>query len=398
MIAPNWETFFAEARAVDIVETANRLGAKLKKSGRDFVGPCPHGCSERDGFVVTPAKGLFLCRKSGASGDVIAMVEHCQDVSTTEAAEFVTGHDRPRSGDDAKEKDERGATERAARDAKVARNRALQERLDAAKLKRDGEAISSIIERAVAIDGTHAGDYLAARKAGMPRSMTKDLRFVDQLHYWGFADGETEDHSLLATLPAMVAIVRNIAGDLIGLHVTYLDPRVPKKWTAPWEVDVPKGLRRNNAKKFRRASETLKGGMIRLGIITDTLVIGEGIETVGGYFRRGFVPEDFSFAVAMDLGNMVGESLNMIDHPSKRDANNKPISIPNGIPDPLRPGVLLPAHVKRVVLLGDGDSDELSTKARLLTGGRRFRDEGREVFIDMAPQGEDFASMAETGA
>ena len=85
-----------EAKRADIAELAHRLGARLKRSGHDFTGPCPLGCATRDGFVITPKKRLFLCRPSGACGDAIDMVEHVLGCSKVEALAYVTGREPAR--------------------------------------------------------------------------------------------------------------------------------------------------------------------------------------------------------------------------------------------------------------------------------------------------------------
>ena len=54
--SPKWE----EAKRADIKALAERLGARLKKAGSNWTGPCPAGCASQDGFVVTPSKRLFL--------------------------------------------------------------------------------------------------------------------------------------------------------------------------------------------------------------------------------------------------------------------------------------------------------------------------------------------------
>jgi hypothetical protein len=395
-LSPDWQQFFTDARSVEIVSAAERLGAKLKRSGsNEQVGPCPLGCAKTDGFVLDTKKQIFLCRPSGAAGDAIAMVMHCQGVNSTEAAEFLTGQNHPgRTGGD--EPDNAAKAEARAKrqkqEAANARRAAVRERLDELKMIRDGEAIAEILGRAESFLGSHGERYLQKRGAPMTRSMARDLRYVDEIHYWGFADVETEEQTLIATVPALVAIIRSPDAGIAGIHITHLDPSSPVKWVAPCDLTLPKHLHRNPAKKMRKATR-LAGGMIRLGPVTDTMVLGEGIETVGAYRARGFVDQDAGFGAAMSLQNLSGGCVASVDHPTLVGPNGKPTSIPNGIPDPAKPGVILPPHVKRVILLGDGDSDPIGTRAALQAAGLRYKREGREVFIDMAPDGFDFASM-----
>ena len=86
-----WQDLWAEAKQVDIVELAHRLGARLKRSGHDWTGPCPRGCARQDGFIVTPSKRLFFCRPSGAKGDAVDMVEHVKGLSKADALAYVVG-------------------------------------------------------------------------------------------------------------------------------------------------------------------------------------------------------------------------------------------------------------------------------------------------------------------
>jgi hypothetical protein len=93
-MSPVVEAALERARAADILDVATkRLGARLRKSGRWWIGPCPLRCAKDDGFIVNPAKGVFFCRPSGAKGDVIELVRHVIDPDLVKALEFITGHE-----------------------------------------------------------------------------------------------------------------------------------------------------------------------------------------------------------------------------------------------------------------------------------------------------------------
>jgi Toprim domain-containing protein/CHC2-type zinc finger protein len=81
----------SDASRADVLQAAERLGPKLRRDGPHFVGACPAGCAKKDGFIVTPEKRIFLCRPSGAAGDVIAMVQHALGTDFAGAIEFLTG-------------------------------------------------------------------------------------------------------------------------------------------------------------------------------------------------------------------------------------------------------------------------------------------------------------------
>ena len=317
------------------------------------------------------------------------MVCHVHGSTKTEALEFITGHNRPdRNQGETPEEQEAREQRRLEAQYRAVEIQAEREREREERLKRDEEAVAAILERALPFPDSYAERYMKeGRGVTLPKRMTRDLRFVLSLDYFGYPDAEAKKLEPLASLPAMVALIRNPAADIVGLHLTYLDPEIPRKWRPIGDSA------RNKPKKFRKVVEKLTGSMIRLGVITETLVIGEGIETTGAFFQMGLAPDDASFGVAMSLGNLCGGSTQTVEHRSKKDANGNPSRTMNGIPDPAKPGVILPEHVRSVILLGDGDSDQVTTRAALLTGARRYANEGRTASICMADPGADFNDM-----
>jgi len=80
----------SDARDADVLETARRAGATLKRvSTTEWTGPCPN-CGGRDRFAVNIRKRVFICR-GGGEGDVIAMAQHALGVDFAGAIEFITG-------------------------------------------------------------------------------------------------------------------------------------------------------------------------------------------------------------------------------------------------------------------------------------------------------------------
>lgn len=377
--SPAWDELWSEARAADILDVAQRLGAQLKRAGPDWIGPCPAGCASVDGFVVTPKKHLFLCRPSGETGDAIDMCVHAAAMTKAEALEFVTGRDLPG-------KREASEEERTAREERERRRRAaleLNARREAwaAEFKRraDEEAIAAVLERAQPLEGTHGEAYLRGRGIAVPKRMLRDCRFVRDLDYWGVEEAGSKTLAHLATVPAMIAIIRGAGGEAIGIHQTFLDPHEARKWT-------PIGATGNSAKKIRGQA---KGGLIRLGMLGDKLVIAEGIESALSAFALGLGPEDASFAAAISLGNLAGKWTGTYAHPTRRGPDSKPTRYPNGKPDMASPGVILPGDVREVLIVADGDSERLATQGAVLTAGRRWRAEGRTVGVWWAPSGQD---------
>lgn len=80
-----------EARRADMKALAERLGTRLKRSGRNWIGPCPAGCASADGFIVTPRDRVFFCRPSRQGGSAIDMVMHTRGCTAAEAVDFIVG-------------------------------------------------------------------------------------------------------------------------------------------------------------------------------------------------------------------------------------------------------------------------------------------------------------------
>jgi hypothetical protein len=97
---------------------------------------------------------------------------------------------------------------------------------------------------------------------------------------------------------------------------------------------------------------------------------------------------DMAIAAAVSLGNLSGSATGSAPHPA--DPTKR---VPNGEPDMDRPGLVIPRLVETVTLIGDGDSDPHMTRARLLVAARRFHRGGVGVFVQMAPEGKDFADL-----
>jgi len=361
-----WDQWRDHAVAVSILDVAARLGARLKPAGSDHLGACPLGCAKRDGFIVTPAKGIFLCRPSGATGDVIDLVQHVNGCSYAEAVEFITGETRPDRSRDEND-DERFAREARWRSQQEAARRRADEavRQEAARQRRSSDHIADVLERAVPIAGTHAEAYLmrGRKLEGVQRRFLSDLRFVADLPYWGYADELAKELTRLSDgLPAMVAPFRDTAGSIVGLHQTFLDPVEPRKWVPPGDQ------KRNKAKKMRGAP---CGALIRLGRVSEVLAAAEGIETGLSWAllmtRRGQIPAGVSLAAAGSIGNLCGQ-------------------------------MVMPEGVRELILLVDSDRDYRASWMKAKTAVARFEAQGVVVRVHAPPVGMDWANVWEAMA
>ena len=357
-----------KAEAGPLSDIFRNAGFKVRgASGRTGLCLCPFHAEKTPSCQIDDSKGRFKCFGCGQNGDHIDALMGLRGLTFIEAIEALGGV-RQLSDEDRRLADQRR------------QEREAQERAARAKAQSSAERAFAA---AVPIAGTHAAAYLSAREIPAVSSWTADLRFVAALPYRGYPDVEADDQVDLGAFPAMVAAIRDVDGDIIGLHRTYLDPVRPAKLSPPGDA------RRNAAKKVLG---DMLGGMIRLGPIGETLALGEGIETSRSWFLLHGAESGATVASAVSLGNLAGEPLGYVPHPI-----NPKRRIPNLEPDPDRPGVVLPDTVRRVVLIGDGDSDPATTRARLIVAARRLRDQGRQVRIHVAPDGQDFNDVLRSG-
>ena len=193
--------------------------------------------------------------------------------------------------------------------------------------------IELILARTVPLGGTAGETYLAGRGLQVPD--TPDLLFHPDLTYWDTRTG----------YPALIAIVRNAAGEQIAIHRTYLAPDGSGK------ADVPKP---------RMMLGSVAGGAVRLGDVGEHGVVGlaEGIETALSVMQA--CPALPVWA-ALSSGNLEQ--------------------------------VVLPTEITRVVLLADHDGEGVGLKVAERAAGR-FHAEGRRVWIAHPPDaGDDFNDL-----
>ncbi|WP_331326514.1 DUF7146 domain-containing protein [Methylobacterium fujisawaense] len=367
-----------DIRARELVSAVfDRLGQKLRRTGRKFECLCPFHAERTPSCQIDDAKGVFHCKGCGEGGNIFDAVMKLRACSFPEAVEFLGGARDLTDLDVARiEKRQRDADA----EARVERQRT------AAKVERMWAATGPLT-------GTHAQAYLEAR--GLHAPATPDLRFTAALEYWGYPDAEEQEVRLLGEFPAMVGAIRSTAGTIIGLHRTYLDPVEPAKLKPPGDRE------RNRAKKITGGQ---RGGSIALSKPAARMAYGEGIETTLSWsVLVGGEIENLGLAALVSLGNICGGATGTLDHPERKHPDGRPILIPNGEPDLDRPGFLPGPDVEEIYLLGDGDSDPVGTRYRLMTAVRRWRrDPPRDVpltiGVSMAPDGLDFNDVLQREA
>lgn len=392
--------WIAEARAVPIVQALGGRGAKLRREGAELVGPCPV-CGGIDRFAVNARKGVFLCRRSGEGGDVIDLTRYLEACNFTVACEILTG--RPAPGRSAAE----SAEDRAARDAVLAKRAAARARDTEASLRteqrfreRERSWCWQTWIAGAAITGTPAEAYLRRRGLVMPHRAA--LRYLPDHPL--YASGGPRA-AIVHSGPAMIAAIVGPAGRFAALHTTWIDLAAAD---GKARVADPKTGELVPARKVRGSAG---GGHIPIVDRRDAtdLVLGEGIETVGSVWRaheahRWAHQGAAAYWAAYSLDNIGGPATGSVPHPSEvlRDARGRERARPvkGPVPDLSRPGIILPPSVRRVWLLGDGDSDRFATETALRRGGARFRAArpDLDVLVAWAPDGMDFNDVLRSAA
>jgi len=78
------------ARAVPIEREIERRGIRLKRVGRELIGPCPR-CGGTDRFAAHIGKQVWNCRGCAKGGDILDLVQHLDGVRFGEAVQILTG-------------------------------------------------------------------------------------------------------------------------------------------------------------------------------------------------------------------------------------------------------------------------------------------------------------------
>ena len=86
----DWIERARAARIEDVIE--QRGGLRLRKTGREMIGPCPVCCDGDDRFAVHLGKQVFNCRRCGGKGgDAISFVQFLDGCGFLDAVEALAG-------------------------------------------------------------------------------------------------------------------------------------------------------------------------------------------------------------------------------------------------------------------------------------------------------------------
>lgn len=170
------------------------------------------------------------------------------------------------------------------------------------KSERDLHFVNQLYAKCRPIRGSVADKYLIGR--GLDVSNVDDLFFHPQLPHW----------QLKTNMPAMLGIVKNLYGDVIGIHRTYLDGATQKK------ADI---------KPNKMMLGNIVGGCVKLYKAHQKVGIAEGIESAIAAHKLFRIP----VWAALSTAGMVN--------------------------------IQFPGHIKEVVIFTDNDEPGLTAAKKL---------------------------------
>lgn len=373
------EAQIADVKArTDLAGLAISLGAALRRSGQKFIGSCPvcGGGKRATRFEVKGAG--WVCAVCPGGGDAIALVRKVTGCGFAEAVERLGGARVMTAAEEARAKAAAAAREqRRAADAEKHRQREIS-------------AAHAIWQKGVVPVGHGPlALYLAAR--GIEKPASARLREAFAIPYFHGTEEGREHPRCIHRGPAMLAAITGDAARFMGVHITWLSPDGGKA-----EIADPETGEVLPAKKMRGSKA---GGKIVLRhpfVAPARLFLAEGIETglsvAVALKRQGKLQPGDAFWAAGDLGNLGGPAAETVAHPVLKTPAGRPQRIPG--PDPGDgAAIVIPDSVTTLVLLGDGDSEEVLTRHALERAKRRYTRAGRKIAVAMAAQGQDFNDM-----
>ncbi|MBI0475745.1 virulence-associated protein E [Sphingomonas sp. MA1305] len=219
---------------------ASKAGVKLMRAGNELKACCPLHADRTPSFTIYGDDRRFWCFGCGEGGDVIDLVMKLYGVKLRAAIEMLDG----------------GAL------------REVEQQRAPAKPKADLRPVAQrIVNGSVPIEGTPAEAYLRSR--GITMDLPHTLRFAR------LAPPTIEGNGVLAAngpglLPALVAIVTDESGQLVGLQRTYLTEDGRKAAVKATETD--------RKPKVKYSLGNVIGGSIQLGPPAASILVTEGLE------------------------------------------------------------------------------------------------------------------------
>jgi hypothetical protein len=246
-----WDDWIARANEVGLLQAAQQFGARLKRHGAEWTGPCPY-CSGRDRFSVNVIKNKWNCRGSQGGGTAIGLAMHAGQLSMMQACEALTGEPPPNGQSKPLSASELAALHERRRQSEAAHRQ--REAAQAAYKKNTREEAARIWGHTAPLAGTPAEKYLLSFGLPIPPGGWPDcLGFYPDLPYPGIGTRH----------PALIARVDDASGKLSGIWQEYIAADGGKA-----KVDNQKlGL------------GPVAGGAVRLGGAGDKIGVAEGVRT-----------------------------------------------------------------------------------------------------------------------
>lgn len=271
---PRYEDWKQKAAQADILQEAVARGAKLKRTGKEHIGPCP-ACGGRDRFSINVQKQIFNCRGS-TGGNVISMVMHLDNSSFMQSCEALTGEPPPNG-----QSKPLSAEQKAERQRRRAENEAMQRHREAEELayqENTKDAAQTIWNASKPVRGTPAELYLKGRG------------FIEPEHGWpgvfrfhpGLPHPEGRRH------PALVCLVDDVGGGL----------------SAVWRIYLKEDGSKADVENVKLGLGPASGGAVRIGGIGHKIGIAEGVESaLGAWMMIGMA---YPVWASLSTSGMVG--------------------------------------------------------------------------------------------
>jgi CHC2 zinc finger/Toprim domain len=241
-----------KARAVRIEDVIAERNIKLSPGRVERCGPCP-SCGGTDRFSINTRKQVFNCRRCGAKGDVIALVEHLDGVGFKMAVETLGGKPAAAGWHD-------GLGRCIPTPQKITSEPDNEiQRIASAR---------HLWNEANPIDGTMAARYLqVTRGLAINEDLSHAVRFHDRTPW-------LDERGGIIRMPCLISAIRSIYGDeIVAIQKTKLAA--------------------DGSKLARKMLGPAGAGAIKIDRdedVTYGLIIGEGLETCLAACELGFRP------------------------------------------------------------------------------------------------------------
>lgn len=321
--------------------------AKTKQQKGDYWGCCPFHGESRPSFHCEDRKGRYHCFGCGASGNHFKFFMELDGVSFPRAVEMVAslaGVNLP-----GREETEKERRERLKREQDRKRRDEQRARQHQKAMERKAETVRSIWDEAKPIAGTLAEQYLKSRSIELS-DFPEGTEWMPSLRFHPGLLLENVKH------PALIGGVQGKNRKLIAIWRIFLQPN-------------GRALTNAEGRKMKLGFGPANGGAVRLGPVTETLRLTEGIETGLGVLLLSRKPS--SVWATLSTAGMIG------------------LEIPEG--------------VKRLEIYADGDRFRLHQRTGEVTDPpgiaaakklqQRAREQGLEAVIYASPEPDDWLDV-----